>query len=298
MKLAEEQKVIAEFKEVNKVLVNSEKFKIKLGIGSDAYKSLKASNIVAQLWNVGGAAGTGASVAASGPVASTFFGSFWTLLPFTAPAVTPVLLVAGVALASGGAFYGVSRLFRSYSNSRVAEIPKFLNTGLDVLATSIFDLMGSLALKVASIDGQIDQAEKSAIKEYFAEEWGYDRSYLSHALELLVDNVERTRLDDMTAELALFAKNNPDCNFKVMQADITRLLIEIAEADGHLDEREEMAIERIYKSLVEHGSKLGVAGDLISESAAGFGKLMGGASSNLQSKLTNVAVKLSSKKLQ
>lgn len=292
----EEQKAIAEFQEVKKVLVNSEKFKIKLGIGSDAYTSLKASNIVAQLWNVGGAAGTGASIAASGTVASTFFGTFWTMLPLTAPAATPALLIAGVALASGGAFYGVSRLFRSYSGSRVAEIPKFLNTGLDVLATSVFDLMGSLALKVASIDGQIDQAEKAAIKEYFAEEWGYDQSYLKHALELLADNVEKTRLADMTAELALFAKDNPDCNFKVMQADIKRLLVEIAEADGHLDEREEMAIERIHKSLAEHGSALMSAREMVSGSAKSIGDLASSATSGVKSTLTGAAGKLWKKK--
>ena len=296
IKVAEEQKAIAEFNEVNKVLVNSEKFKIKLGIGSDAYTSLKASNMVAQLWNVGGAAGTGASIAASGTVASTFFGTFWTALPLTGAAITPVGWIAGAALASGGAFYGVSRLFRSYSESRVAEIPKFLNTGLDVLATSIFDLMGSLALKVASIDGQIDQAEKSAIEEYFAEEWGYDRSYLGHALELLAENVERTRLADMTAELALFAKNNPDCNFKAMQAEIKGLLIEIAEADGHLDEREEMAIERIHKSLAEHGSVLMSAREMVSGSAKNIGDLASSATSGVKSTLTGAVGRLWKKK--
>lgn len=290
-----EQKAIEEFKHVNKVIANPEKFKIKLGIGSDAYTSLKAGNSVAKLWNVGGAVGTGASVAASNTVASAFFGTFWTGVGVTT-AVTPVGWLIGAALVSGGACYGVARLYRSYSDSRVEEVPKFLNTGLDVLGSSIFDLMGSLALKVAAIDGTIDAEEISAIKEYFCEDWGYDQRYVDQAVKLLWGNIDRTRLADMAASLALFAKNNSDCNFKAMQAEVTKLLIEIAQSDGHLDEREEMAIQLINNSLTEHGSILVSAGSVISGSAKSFGKLAGGAASSVQSTLTDAAGKLWSKK--
>jgi uncharacterized tellurite resistance protein B-like protein len=293
--ISDEENAIAEFKSVTKVISNSEKFKIKLGIGSDAYTSLKAGNSAAKLWSLGGAASTGVSVAASNTVASVFFGTFWTGVGI-GTAVTPVGWLVGAALASGGACYGVSRLYQSYSGKRVQEVPKFLNSGLDVLGSKLFDLMGSLALKVAAIDGTIDPSEITAINEYFCEEWGYDQSYIDQAVEVLIGNIDRARLTDITASLTGFAKNNPDCNLIALQTAVSELLIEIAQSDGKLDEREEMAIEQINNSLSEHGSKLGVAGDLISGSAAGFGKLVGGATSNLQSKLTNVAVKLRNKK--
>lgn len=61
---------------------------------------------------------------------------------------------------AGGTFYEVSRLFRSYAGRRVDEIPKFINTGLDVLATSALDLLGSLAIKVALMDGTFDATER------------------------------------------------------------------------------------------------------------------------------------------
>ena len=266
MNVAEEKKAIAEFKLVTKVIANPEKFKIKLGIGSDAYTSLKAGNSVAKLWNLGGAAGTGASVAASSTVSSAFFGTFLSGLGLTA-AVTPVGWLVGAALASGGACYGVTHLYQSYSKNRVQEVPKFLNTGLDVLGSSLFDLMGSLALKVAAIDGTIDPTEITAINEYFCEEWGYDQSYIDQAVEVLRDGIDKARITDMTASLAVFAKSNSDCNFKSLKAEVSKLLLEIAHIDGYLDEREEMAIERINNLFDEHGSKLG--------SSAGFGKLAG-----------------------
>jgi uncharacterized membrane protein YebE (DUF533 family) len=60
----------------------------------------------------------------------------------------------------------------------------------------------------------------------------------------------------MTASLANFAKSNPDCNFSIIQVELRNLMIEIAEADGHLDEREEMAIERIEASMREQKTML------------------------------------------
>lgn len=275
--------IIAGFSEVKSVLANPEKFKIKLGIGSDAYTSLKAAKIVSQLWDIVGAAKTGAGVAASPAVATAFFGTFWSSVGLTT-AVTPIGWIVGAAVVSGGAYYGVMRLFKSYSGNRVEEVPKFLNTALDVLATSAFDLMGSLALKVASIDGHIDPTELDAIHSYFVEEWGFDATYLRHALIVLSENVERSRLSDMTKSLADFATDSPDCNFDAVRNEIKNILTAVAEADGRLDEREEMAIEKINSSLQEHASLTKSASRAISGTAKTIGDTVSGAASKISGK--------------
>jgi uncharacterized tellurite resistance protein B-like protein len=267
--LTEEQQIHS-FDDVKSVLANEERFKIKLGIGSEAFTSLKVGKLVGHLWDMGGAVGTGASVAASGTVATTFFGSFWTTIGL-ATAATPIGWVVGAAVVSGGAYYGVSRLFKSYAGSRMDEVPRFLNTGLDVLAASALDLLGSLALKVAAIDGHIDASERSAMEEYFVEEWGYNSKYVGHALDVLQQNIDKSRLTEMASSLAEFSRHNPDCNFQAIQRELRKLLTEIAEADGHLDEREEMAIERIRNALRERNSLASSTGRLISETASGIG---------------------------
>ncbi|SLN58850.1 Tellurite resistance protein TerB [Roseovarius gaetbuli] len=302
MNVLSEEEQVASFNNVQSVLANDERFKVKLGIGSDAFASLKTGNLVAQLWGLGCTVGTGAGVAASGTLASTLFGTFWTTIG-VATAATPIGWVVGAAVASGGVYYGVSRLFKSYSGSRVDEIPKFLNTPLDVLATSTLDLLGTLALKVASMDGNIDRTERASMQEYFVEEWGYDPLYLEHALDVLEQNIDKSRLSDMTASLAEFASSNPDCNFSAIQAEIRKLLVEIAQADGHLDEREEMAIERIENALREHGSVLHSVSQAISGAAAGVtaasgavGKSATKAISSTTSSMREMAGKLWAKK--
>ncbi len=153
--------------------------------------------------------------------------------------------------------------------SRVDEVPRFINTGLDVLATSAMDLLGSLALKVALIDGTFDETERSAMVDYFVEEWGYDTDYVDHAVDVLEQNIGMSRLSDMAAELARFASDNPDCDYASIQKEILALLNEIAEADGNLDEREEMAIQKVEEAFRAGNSLLSSAGNVIGSTASG-----------------------------
>ncbi|WP_245231190.1 TerB family tellurite resistance protein [Parasedimentitalea huanghaiensis] len=246
---------IASFDGVNKVVENEERFKARIGAGSSTFSSLRTANVVSELWAVSSAARDGAAAAASAGVASTFFAptGVWALIT-GASALTPVGWVIGAAVATGGLSYGVGRLFRSYQVSRVEEIPKFFNTPIDVLGATLVDMVGALALKVASMDGNVDDLEKSAIRSYFSEEWGISNDYALHAIELLEENVRSVRLSEMTEELAEFARTNPDCDFSKIQKGLTEFLHEVAEADGRIDESEELAIEKIVSSFAATNS--------------------------------------------
>ena len=94
---------------------------------------------------------------------------------------------------------------------------------------------------------------------------------LQHALDVLQQNVDKSRLSEMEISLATFSRENPDCNFQAIQAELRKLLTEIAEADGYLDEREEMAIERIESALRERNSLISSTGRAISKAATGVG---------------------------
>ncbi|SPJ28245.1 TerB family tellurite resistance protein [Falsiruegeria mediterranea] len=246
---------IENFDDVECVVANSEKFKARIGAGAGAFSSLKVADLLGELWNVGSAARDGAAIAGSGVVATTFFPASGLATFFgLGAAATPIGWVVGAGAAAGGLFYGVNRLFRTYYGSRVDEIPRFLNTPIDVLGASFMDLVGSLAVKVASIDGHIHERERLVIADYFVEEWGFDPIYTSIALDLLEETTEEQRIIDMAATLAEFARTNPDCDFSKIQKGLSALLTEIAEADGKLDEREEMAIERIVAALDQENS--------------------------------------------
>lgn len=245
------------FDDVTCVVADPLRFKLRLGIGEDAYTSLRIKKSLVEIWDVGGMAATGATVAASPVVASTFFastGGFLSALGLGAAAATPIGWVAAAAVVSGAAYMGVTRLTRSYVGNRVDVIPHFLNTPMDLLAASLFDLIAGLASRIAVIDGKIEQVETDAIKRHFVEEWGLDARYVDKALELIVQGVHAARIKDLAKALASFQDQNPDCNPQAMQAELMAFLKDVGEADGRLDEREELALDAVARIFDEENA--------------------------------------------
>lgn len=240
--------VLKRFEGVTEVVADSLRFKRKLAIGEDAYTSLKVGRALSTIWDVGGVAATGAGIASSSAVASTFFASSGILArigigaAFTA---TPIGWVVASAVVSGGVYYGVTRAIGRYAKSRVEVIPRFINSPIDQLGAALLDMMGTLALKVANIDGMIDPAERASMRDYFVAEWGFDPTYADRALALLEQGALSQPIKQTTTAIGRFVREHPDCNAQAFHADLIALLREIAEADGKLDEREELAIESI-----------------------------------------------------
>ena len=242
------------FDGIEQVVSDGNKFKIRLGIGEDAYQTLKLAKGLQTIWDVKGAAGAGAAAAASPVVATTFFGGGGILstLGIGAAAATPVGWVIAAAVASGGAYYGVMSLAGRYTSSRVETIPKFINSPIDLLGATLFDMIGGLGLKVAILSNDIEDAEREALVDYFVEVWGLDEEYIRKSIPIIEEQVRERNLKDMVKALAEFQIDNPDCNPAAMKKDILELLSEIAFADGEIDEREELALELVERELNSH----------------------------------------------
>lgn len=250
-----EQQLVDALSTVDLVVADTNKFKIKLGIGEDAYSTLKLAKTLQTIWDIKGAGAAGAAAAASPAVATTFFGGgggILSALGFGAATATPVGWIIAAAVGSGAAYYGAMQFFSKYNSSRVETIPKFINTPIDLLGATIFDMMAGLALKVADFAGEIDDSERCAIVNFFNDEWGIARDYSIKALPLIETQIRQRPLKSMAKSLAELQMDNPDCNPSVMRKDIKQFLEEIAYADGGFDEREELAIEIIERELSTH----------------------------------------------
>jgi hypothetical protein len=196
---------------------------------------------------------TGAAVASSPAIASSFFGTLWTGVGIGA-AATPVGWVIAAGVVSAGTLYGVTRLFKGATNERVSVIPKFINTPLDNLGVGLFDLLAPLAIRLAIIDGEFSEQERDVIHGYFVREWGYDPDFVTAGIHFVESNISDQSVKNLAIALAEFKKSNPDCNYTAMCKEITRFLTQISEADGFIDEREEMAIERVMQVFDEVGA--------------------------------------------
>lgn len=235
-----------QMEDVQTVIRDPLRFKVKLDIGEQAYSSLRLKTYLLDSVDAANGAATGFVVAKSSLVASTFFApsGFLGALGIGA-AVTPV----GWAIAAGVAGAGLSlvigkRLVRG-SSGRVKQIPDFINTPMDVLATGLFDMIATLGVKLAQIDGKFVQEERDFITHYFVDEWGYDSLFVQQGLKLIEEQADQYSIKEISERLARFKKANPDCNYQSMSKEIITFISGVAEADGFLDEREEMAVERV-----------------------------------------------------
>jgi uncharacterized tellurite resistance protein B-like protein len=237
---------------IEELITEPLKFKAKLEIGEDAYASLRLKKAAYEAWDSFGAGATAVGLAQSSAVASTFFAPSGLLaaIGFGA-AVTPIGWVIAAGVITSGAWFGLSRFSKSGTSERVTIIPKFINTPMDVLALGLFDLIAPLALKVADVDGHIHESERTLINTYFVKEWGYDQVFVDEGLAYIEANLSEFSIKELAQVLAEFKKANPDCNYEPMSIEIIKFLTEIMEVDGKIDEREELAIEKVQAIFKE-----------------------------------------------
>jgi len=239
------------FEGVDDVVEDELRFKAKLGIGEDAYTSTRIKKSAFEAWDVAGVAATGAQVASSAFVAQKFFAAPGLLAAIgIGTAATPIGWVIAASVLSGGAWLGITRYLKDDSG-KATVIPDFINTPLDVLGLGLFDLMAPLAMKVAAVDGHVHESELDTIKHYFVRRWGYSEQFVDRGLEFVRKKLGDYDIKTAAATLGAFARDNPDCKASVMLADIKSFLRDVMEADGRIDEREEMAIERVEKVFAE-----------------------------------------------
>ncbi len=162
-------------------------------------------------------------------------------------ATTPIGWVVAAGIASGALWYGGVKFFEKEGTDRVDVVPKFLNSGIDLLANSLFCLITPLAVKVADADGSVDQCEIDVIERYFIDQWGFDSEYVKHQLPNFIADKSKDKVKTLAAALANYKRKNPDCNYDKMSVDIKRFLLDIAQADGEYHKREKNVLEIVDK---------------------------------------------------
>jgi uncharacterized tellurite resistance protein B-like protein len=259
---------------VDTVIAEPLRFKQRLHIGRDAYEFLRAKDTAGLVAKAAGAAGLGGAAASSSLVAGTFFAPTGVLAWLgLATAATPLGWVVAASVVTGGLALGAMKLLDTDKHF-VTEIPHFISTPLDVLATSLMNFIGRLAVRVALVDGTFDQSERDAIVDHFTAEWGFDRTYVERSLDLFVEHDIQLSIEGIAAELNEFQKANRDCNHLLMSQELMRFVREIVEADGVVRPEEREALAKLAAefqggpTLTARSRELGKRGLLLSKASA------------------------------
>ena len=178
--------------EPEQIIADSKQFRMKLGIGIDAYKTLSKVCDIAPLFS-GGAIGTSAGLlglqGSSGALAFIGLGS------------TPIGWVALAGVVGVSAFYGGSQLLKKTKQGAVQEIPKYINSPIDVISSSILFFIAPIIFKLAKLDGQVSEEEKTYVQQYFVNEWGFDEAYINSQVSLLISAADNINFNDISDKI-------------------------------------------------------------------------------------------------
>lgn len=274
-----------------RVIQDGLRFRRRLRIGDTAFAELTSPTLLKTVLETGSIAAKGAGIAQSGVVASTFFAPSGLMASLgLATAATPVGWVVAAGLLTGAGYLSLKRRWWSAGDENIDRIPKCIHTPIDLLGAGLFDMMGTLALRVARADGHVDTKERTFIAKHFVAEWGYDPSYVEAMLPQLEVQDGDSRLWVLAKALAEFQASNPDCNAAAMQAEFLDFLRELIRADGRVTAGEERALRTIELALAaEHAYFSREAGRQLRSLASGVGGALGGAMSGIAAGAAAVA---------
>ena len=253
----EDADIIAQLNSAEESIADDERFRKKLGIGADAYRSLKAISRMAPVAAGAGGAVAGAAIASSPVVASAFFGgkaaavAGWMGLGLAA--TTPVGWVIAAGVAGGVAVGGASMAYGKVRKRFVEEVPRQVNAPLDVLAASVVGFLMPVAFRLALADGNVDDRERRKIKYYFVNEWGYSESFVDRRVDDFRNEPALASLDELFTALEELKNHDKDCNFDHIFRELVKFLEELANADGEFHHGEKATIGEVKELLRVHG---------------------------------------------
>ena len=229
------------------------KFKSALGIGEKAFKTLKVRenlSTFAEALGVGTAVGGVANTVTIGSILGYSGGGIFgtsLLAGATVPGLNVVIIASVV---SAGAYVGVSRYLSKDKNEKLQITPKFINTPLDLLATSLANFFIPIALKLSLADGKIDPNEETTLTSFLIHKWGYSESYIKKTISVFEKDISEFSYKPQIIEFRKFLKSNQDCEPIEITNSFMGMLNELINADGMITENEEMELKYIKELLL------------------------------------------------
>lgn len=232
--------------DVDSVVEDSEKFRRKLNIGADAFKYLKkAENLgsFVQILSAGGLAALGANTAWLSSL-----GVLGTIGLKISLVSTPIGWVALAGLAGSALVYGAKKTYGTVRNESITEVPKFINSPIDVLAVSITGLIIPILLKISHADKDYSQDERTAIINYFVAEWGLNHRYVEDILKSHEEELADFNYSEIESKIDLIVKTG-DMKREVLLAELLKVCDDVMASDGVICEHEKSELDKLRNSI-------------------------------------------------
>lgn len=233
--------------DVESVVVDPFKFKAKLGIGSESFTYLSKAEHLRDVLAAAGGATLGASVVGGAWVAS--LGTMGSLGLALGVVSTPIGWIAAAGTGSAALFYGFNRLLRGQRKSAVDEVPKFINTPLDLLASNLVEVLLPPLIHMAKADGEIKPKELDVIIKRLADNWGISATFVTGRCDHLIKSNGKLDLHAWS-EAIVSHGGSADVSLDALTNDLLSALEEVMHADSIVTDSEMLVLEELRTALL------------------------------------------------
>lgn len=232
--------------DIDAVVIDSEQFRKKLNIGLDAFKHLSNAKKLGEFLT---AIGSGTGVAAFGGAAwLTSLGTFGQIGLAVGLVSTPVGWLAAAGSGAAVTVYTTRWMFRKVKKDVVTEYPNFINSPLDVLASSLCDLMYPVLLKIAYADKKYCELERETIRSYFINEWGINPDYVESLLDYDEAHLNNYDWDTLSTTIAALAKSG-DLKYTTIKNEILETANVVMLSNGLIHHKELEELLKLEEAL-------------------------------------------------
>lgn len=232
--------------DVIQVVSDHERFRRRLKIGAEAFRYLRgAENLHSATSSLLGGAGAAGAAYTSWVMSIGTLGQFGLAAGLVA---TPVGALAAAGAVGAGGMYLTQRLLKNARRGVVEEIPNFINTPIDVLGTTLIDILLPVLLKIAGSDGEILEKEKGLITDYLENEWGFDSHFLTSAIAVEESQIDQWSFDVLANMVAEVSKTG-DINVSEFKQELMHVARTVSSADRKITPGEEAALQELEASL-------------------------------------------------
>lgn len=238
-------------KSIESVVRDSERFRKKLNIGADAFQYLSnAENLGAFTTAITSGAGI-SGIAYAGWISSMgMLGQIGLAVGFIS---TPAGWIAAAGVLGTTTIFLTRWLFHSLKKGAVTEVPNFINSPLDILASSICDLICPILLKIAYADRNFCEQERTKILNYFISEWGINPDYVDSLLSYDESHLSEFNWDTLKKTLLSIEKSG-DIKYASTAREIIFITEEVIRSDGTVHEYELRELKKLETALGKKSS--------------------------------------------
>jgi uncharacterized protein (DUF697 family) len=241
------------------------KFKAKLKIGSDAFTVLSKAENLHDSVNILTGSATGAAIVGTAWLSG--LGTLGTLGLSLGVVTTPVGWIAAAGLGGGGVVFVLKKMLKKAKKSSVDEVPKYINTPLDILAANLVNLMLPPMIYVSGIDGEHHDKERETIINYFLEEWGISHSFIQGKYNELVLSGGHFDLQAWSESIGQLSESK-DISYEELCEELITALEAVKDADGVHHDSEQDAIEAVRASLTREYTFFGMSWSSVKNSVS------------------------------